>query len=414
MITAGAGTAALPEGGRVDFARLRRERRARLLEAMAEAGLDVLVLGRPANITYASGARQLWTAGARPFGPGAVVMAGSGQVHLLSTWDDGVPEEIARDHLFGLSWNPARIAANLAAIPGLAAATRIGTDGWSPGAGSLITSVAPGAAVADAGPALATARRTKTVDELACLRTAAAAAEGGMAALVEALRPGVTERQLMGVHAAALARLGLPTPPIEAAACVMPAEGGAPEGQGGPGRLRRLVSDRAARAGQMVVLTAGALYAGYEATLSRTWLVGAGGAGVGGAVGAGGAGGGGSVASAAQAQVAGRARSLRDARVAACQPGPVSDLLGPGERVGSEPVAWGVGLGMEAPLLGAGLGAGVQLSAGMTMVVQAWAAATGSEAGGALEADVVLVGAEGPELLTRFGSCPALTSDLTQ
>ena len=407
MITAGAGTAALPEGGRVDFARLRRERRARLLEAMAEAGLDVLVLGRPANITYASGARQLWTAGARPFGPGAVVMAGSGRVHLLSTWDDGVPDEIGHDQLFGLSWNPARIAANLAAIPGLASAGRIGTDGWSPGAGSLITSVAPGAEVVAAGPALAGARGTKTVDELACLRTAAAAAEAGMAALVEALRPGVTERQLMGVHAAALARLGLPTPPIEAAACLMPAVGGGP---GGPGRLRRLVSDRAAQAGQMVALTAGAIYAGYEATLSRTWLVGAGGGGGGGAGGADGAGG--RVASAAQKEVAGRARSLRDARVAACRPGAVSDLLGPGERAGSEPVAWGVGLGMEPPLLGAGLGAGVQLPAGMTMAVQAWAAAPGSEAGGALEADVVLVGADGPELLTRFGSCPALSSDV--
>ncbi|MHB1445351.1 MAG: hypothetical protein ACYCZV_06815, partial [Acidimicrobiales bacterium] len=134
-----------------------------------------------------------------------------------------------------------------------------------------------------------------------------------------------------------------------------------------------------------------------------------GGGGGGGAVGAGG--GGGRVASAAQKEVAGRARSLRDARVAACRPGPVSDLLGPGERVGSEPVAWGVGLGMEAPLLGAGLGAGVQLAAGMTMAVQAWAA-PGSEAGGALEADVVLVGADGPELLTRFGSCPALLSDV--
>jgi len=400
VITAGPGTAALPEGGRVDFTRLRRERRARLADAMAEAGLDVLVLGRPANITYASGARQLWTAGARPFGPGALVMAGSGRVHLLSTWDDGVPEEIGHDQLFGLSWNPARIAANLAAIPGLASATRIGTDGWSPGAGSLITSVTPAAEVADAGPVLAAARGTKTVDELACLRTAAAAAEAGMAALVEALRPGITEGQLMGVHAAALARLGLPTPPIEAAACLTPVPGG------GPGRLRRLVSDRPAEAGQMVVLTAGALYAGYEATLSRTWLVGAGGGGrsgdAGGPIGAG------PVASGAQMETAGRARSLRDARVGACRTGPVPALLGPGERVGSEPVAWGVGLGMETPLLGAGLGAGVQLSAGMTLVVQAWAA---SEAGGALEADVVLVGADGPELLTRFGSCPALTSD---
>ncbi|HUZ44090.1 MAG TPA: M24 family metallopeptidase [Acidimicrobiales bacterium] len=391
VITAGPGVAALPEGGRVDFARLRRERRARLLEAMAEAGLDALVLGRPANITYASGARQLWTAGARPFGPGAVVMADSGEVHLLSTWDDGVPSEIGRDHLFGLSWNPGRIVANLAAIPGLASAPRIGTDGWSPGAGALVAAVAAGAEFIDAWPALAAARRVKTVDELACLRTAAAAAEAGMSALVEALRPGITERQLMGVHAAALARLGLPTPPIEAAASLMPGADGKPTA------LRRLVSDQAAEAGQMVALTAGALYAGYEATLSRTWLVGS----EPGALG---------TASAGQRGIAGQARALRDARVAACRPGPLPASLGPDQSAGAEPVAWGVGLGMEAPLLGAGLGTGTELSAGMTLVVQAWAAGL-SGPGGALEADLVLVGPEGPESLTRFGSCPALTAD---
>ena len=48
------GTMALPEGGRVDFSRLRRERRQRLFEAMAGAGVDALVLGRPANVAKMS------------------------------------------------------------------------------------------------------------------------------------------------------------------------------------------------------------------------------------------------------------------------------------------------------------------------------------------------------------------------
>src|ERR1700758_5351328 len=98
-----AGTMALPDGRRVDFNRLRRERRQRILEAMAGAGVDVLLLRRPANIPYASGGRQLWPSGPRPFAPAGVVVAATGRVHLLSTWDEGVPDEIPHGDLFGLS-----------------------------------------------------------------------------------------------------------------------------------------------------------------------------------------------------------------------------------------------------------------------------------------------------------------------
>ena len=378
--SAGPGTAALVEGDRVDFARLRADRRARLVSAMAASGLDALVLGRPANIAYAAGTRSLWTAGSRPFGPGVIVSA-DGELHLQSTWDDGVPEEIGRDHLFGLSWNPARITANVADAPGLARARRIGTDGWSPGAAGLLGAVAPEAEVVDAAALLGEVRSVKTEDELACLRTAAAAAEAGLAAVAAALAPGVSERQLVGVHAAALARLGLPTPPLEAAACFTGTEGSP--------RLRRLASDRTAAAGELAVLTGGALYAGYEVTLSRTWLVGEG------------------PATVAQRQLSARARGGLEARIGACRTGPVDPLLlGPEAEADGQPVAWGVGLGMEAPLLGCGLGTGTHLAGGSTLVVQAWAAEPG--VGGALEADAVLVTAEGGRRLTAFPMCPAL------
>ena len=46
------GTLALEEGGRVDFARLRRQRLARTLEAMTRRDLDILILGREANARY--------------------------------------------------------------------------------------------------------------------------------------------------------------------------------------------------------------------------------------------------------------------------------------------------------------------------------------------------------------------------
>ena len=84
------GTMALEDSARVDFARLRRQRRLRLFDALAAEGMDALVLGRPANVRYASGARQLWRAGSAPFGPACVVVRETKRVHLLSAWDEGV------------------------------------------------------------------------------------------------------------------------------------------------------------------------------------------------------------------------------------------------------------------------------------------------------------------------------------
>src|SRR5437879_8150089 len=101
-----------PEGEPIDFDALRATRRRRLLGAMAAHGLDALILGRPANAFYASGANQLWTAGARPFGPTCIVLAEGGRVHLLSAWDEGVSVGIADEELFGLSWYTASRAAS--------------------------------------------------------------------------------------------------------------------------------------------------------------------------------------------------------------------------------------------------------------------------------------------------------------
>ena len=77
--------------------------------------LDVLVLGRQANVRYVSGAPQLWVAGTRPFGPTCVVIRKTGAIHLLSTWDEGVPDDIPHENLYGISWNPMNTIADLQA-----------------------------------------------------------------------------------------------------------------------------------------------------------------------------------------------------------------------------------------------------------------------------------------------------------
>ena len=151
---------------------------------------------------------------------------------------------------------------------------------------------------------------------------------------------------------------------------------------------RRLTSDRVLESGALVLLNGGALYAGYEVTLSRTWLVPPG------------------LADENQKALARRARAALEARMAQCRPGPVHSSLGPDARADGEPVGWGIGLGTEEPIVGAGLGTGVELLAGSTLEVQAWEAQSG--VGGALEADAVVVAEAGGVALTRLSPCPAL------
>lgn len=377
------GTMALPEGGRVDFNRLRRERRQRLLEAMAAAGVDVLMLGRPSNVAFASGARQLWTSGTRPFSPACVVVAATGRVHLLSTWDEGVPDEIPHGDLFGLSWNPSVSIARLRSIDGLSTATRVATDGWGTGTPSLVSALCPDAQVHDGAQVLRQARGAKSPDEMACLLIAAAGAESGLSAMVSALRPGATERELVGAYEEQMASLGMACPPTEGVAWVC----------GDARRPRRLASDRALAYDDLVALNPGASFAGYEVTVGRTRVVGADSA---------------PSPSSPRSQAALASRAALDAVIGTCLPGATgADLLDAWEAYGGtplcEPLAWGVGLGVESPVIGPGaLGRTAVVRAGAVLAVQAWTFHDG--VGGILEQDVIAVGPEGPTVITRSRS----------
>src|SRR6201988_2877675 len=111
-----------------DTRALRIGRRERALAQMGAHDLDILVLGRQANIRYVTGAPQLWIAGTRPFGPMCAVVRATGDVYLHSTDDEGGPEGVGRDHLYGLAWNPMTLINVLKKIDGAATARRVGTD----------------------------------------------------------------------------------------------------------------------------------------------------------------------------------------------------------------------------------------------------------------------------------------------
>jgi Xaa-Pro aminopeptidase len=356
----------------VDVDRLRADRRRRLFAAMEAAGVDVLVLGRPAHVAFASGSRQLWTAGTRPFGPACTVVASTQRVHLLSTWDDGVPAEIGHDELLGLSWNPATLIGGWGATPGLADARRVATDGMAPGFQLAVQAFAPNAEIVDAGPLLRAAADVKSPDEVACIATATAIAEGSMAAMVAALRPGVTERDLLGVHLEHLSRAGVPAPPTEAVACVVDA------GARGPSHLP---DDRPIRAGDAVALDPGARFLGYEGGLGRTWIAGD------------------ESPTAEQRERAARCTAATAAVVAACRPGATgADLVAAWRSAAGAlpalPIVHGLGLGMEPPVIGEGLGRDEVLREGMVLAVVGWT--------GHLLRDVVLVEGDGARPISRY------------
>ena len=160
-------------------------RRNRVLDAMASAGIDVLVLGRQDNAGYACGMRRLWTAGTRPFGAGCIAVRATGRVHALSSWDAGIEPPMSFDDLYPLTWNPRIMASSMTGIDGMVEARRIGVDELTPSFRRAAAAFAPEAEVVAADDLMARVRRHKLAGEIEAIARACAAAWIGVeAALV--------------------------------------------------------------------------------------------------------------------------------------------------------------------------------------------------------------------------------------
>jgi Xaa-Pro aminopeptidase len=339
--------------------------------------LDILVLGRQANIRYVTGAPQLWIAGTRPFGPMCVVVRATGDIYLNSTDDEGVPEEIGHDHLYGLAWNPMTLIDVLRKIDGAEAARRVGTDAITPTFAALLPDAFPNAEIVDAEPAMRAARRIKTADEIATMGQALRVAQSGLAAAVGELRPGVSEQTLAGAMLQAMAAGGVSTPATQDAAWVTSREH--------PWRRARGAGE--VRPGDLVAFAAGALADGYVAEVGRTWPAG-------------------DTADGSLCELFGRSKTLYDKMVAACHPGaPTRELLAAYEAVGEPvppmPVAHGLGLGFDPPVVCEMLWAAGEhdhLDAGMVLAITGYVWQEG--VGAVFRRDTVHITDDGAEVLT--------------
>ena len=338
--------------------------------------LDVLVLGRVANMRYVSGVPLLWNAGSRPFGPGCIAVRATREVYLLSTWDEGVPEEIPHDHLYGITWNPMNQVAMLQGIAAQVGPARVGTDAMSPLFARLLPLAFPDADLVDATPALREARRIKTAEEVAAIRAAIGVADSALAVAVAELRPGLSERELTGVFMDAMASRGVTTPSNQDVVRITTA------GSARPGTDRRIQD------GDLVAFDAGVVADGYAGEVGRTWPVGTG------------------AQEAGVAELARRWDQLWARLLEACQPGaPAAGLFeayrAAGEPVPAVPVGRGLGLGFDDPVIAAGLPATAareRLDPGVVLVVTG--CVTDERVGSMVAHEPVLITRDGPELLS--------------
>jgi len=358
-----------------DDAALRAARRARVLAELEAAGVDVLVVGREGNARYVSGAPRLWTAGSRAFGPGCVLVRATGAVHLLSTWDEGIPDDIPHERLYGITFNTMNFVTVLQGIDGAATARSVATDGLTPSFSRLLPMAFPSAELVDGEPLLRRARRSKTPGEVDAIRASVRVAEGALATAEAALAPGVTERQLTGVFMEAMAASGVTTPAGQDVAWITSRER----------PWHRASRDVPVAPGDLVAFEAGAISAGYAGELGRTRAVD----------------GDGHVRA-----LFDRCGELWDRLLDVCRPGaPASDLLDAYDAAGVPappmPVARGLGLGFDLPLVTHELprtAAEQRLEAGMVFALAAYVWEEG--VGAVYGQDPVAVTASGPEVLS--------------
>jgi Xaa-Pro dipeptidase len=364
-----------------DDVALRQARRARVLAAMEEDGIDVLVLGREGNARYVSGAPRLWTAGSRAFGPGCVLERATGSVYLLSTWDEGIPDDIPHENLYGISFNAGNFVKALRRIGGAATARTVATDSLSGSSANLLPKAFPAAELVDGEPMLRRIRRVKTPDEVEAIRSSVRIAERALREAESALTTGITERQLTGVFMQAMASAGVTTPSTQDVAWTTSRRH----------PWRRASRDVPVAPGDLVAFDAGVIVGGYVGELGRTRAV---------------------ENEPIDPELSERWGELCGRLLDACQPrAPLSDLLaaygGAGVPAPPMPVARGLGLGFDLPLVTHGLpgeAAEQQIEVGMVMVLVAY---LWKEGVGALYGEEpIVVTAAGPEGLS---SSPFLT-----
>jgi len=194
----------------VDLARLRRDRLAKVQRAMAAQGIGALVLTDTVNIRYCTGVAvmPLWTAVniahyvvVPAAGEPVIFEYGGAEFRQRPYWNDVRPSMFWQARVTDAdSPGKARVWAqqirDVLAEKGIAA-ERIGIDVLDYNGYAALQ--ARGLSLTDADRAMSAARIIKLADEVELLRQSCAVAEAALADLERAVRPGITENELLAI-----------------------------------------------------------------------------------------------------------------------------------------------------------------------------------------------------------------------
>ncbi|WP_102142068.1 M24 family metallopeptidase [Mycobacterium hubeiense] len=265
-----------------DRARMRRETSARLREAMAERGVDALILLGNGNVVYATGASwPLLDAGlSHVERPVAIVLADDEHPHLFMPFREGAAFEadIPADHLHGplyLEFDEgvehfARIAADL-----IKAGAAVAVDEMTGAMRRAADRVFPSGPPSDAAQVIGPAKLVKTRDQIACIRRACRITEEAVVDVQKSLAPGVRQIDLSAQFVRRAFELGATANMLEAIWQVMPTS----KAEGtwtttGDLALPLLTTERELAAGDVLWTDVSITYTGYCSDFGRTWLVG--------------------------------------------------------------------------------------------------------------------------------------------
>jgi Xaa-Pro dipeptidase len=265
-----------------DRARMYRESGARLRSAMADNGIDALILLGNGNVVYATGASwPLLDAGlSHVERPVAIVLADDEHPHLFmpfregASWESQIPADHLHPPLF-LEFDEgvdhfARILGDL--VP---ASATIAIDELTGAMGRAGDRLFPGGPPSDAAPVVGAAKLVKTLDQISCIRRACRITEEAVVGVQKALAPGVRQIDLSAQFVRRAFELGATANMLEAIWQVMPTSRAAGTWTThGDLALPLLTTERELAAGDVLWTDVSITYTGFCSDFGRTWLVG--------------------------------------------------------------------------------------------------------------------------------------------
>jgi Xaa-Pro dipeptidase len=277
-----AGSSAIDIPDLPDLSRMYRESGARLRSAMADNGVDALMLLGNGNVVYATGASwPLLDAGlSHVERPVALVLTGDEHPHLFMPFREGASSEsqIPPDHIHPplfLEFDEgvehfARVVAELIPIGATIAVDEL-TGAMRRSADRLF----PGGPPTDAAPVVGAAKLVKTPDQISCIRKACRITEEAVVDVQKALAPGVRQIDLSAQFVRRAFELGATANMLEAIWQVMPTSKAAGTWTThGDLALPLLTTERELSAGDVLWTDVSITYDGFCSDFGRTWLIG--------------------------------------------------------------------------------------------------------------------------------------------